>query len=253
MATVSGTTTGGTPGTSWGTPFPVNVPAGTANGDLLIAVNASEWGSLASNAVPAGFTRLTTSEFDGGANGIHISIGWRTASSEPASYTFASAADTANVGAIFRITGHAAAVQVAQAAAAVGLTAPSVVPNGASDLLMTFHVSRTSGSTTMTWTPPTGMTEHVDLTRGDYISLHAASLAAPPNPTGTRTATQSFSDQAVSAAISIAGDVAPTRTGRVKVWDGAQWVSKPIRVWDGASWVEKPLKVWDGSQWITAK
>ena len=35
----------------------------------------------------------------------------------------------------------------------------------------------------------------------------------------------------------------------IKVWDGVDWVLKPLKVWDGAEWVSKPIKVWDGVEW----
>jgi hypothetical protein len=37
--------------------------------------------------------------------------------------------------------------------------------------------------------------------------------------------------------------------GQPKVWDGTQWVRKPVKVWDGTQWVIKPVKVWDGNAW----
>lgn len=39
-------------------------------------------------------------------------------------------------------------------------------------------------------------------------------------------------------------------TGQLKVWDGSNWVAKPVKVWDGANWVVKPVKRWDGSSWV---
>lgn len=40
-------------------------------------------------------------------------------------------------------------------------------------------------------------------------------------------------------------------TGYIKVWDGTQWVKKPVKVWDGSQWVVKPLKFWNGATWQT--
>lgn len=252
-ATVLGVATGGTPGTNWGTAFPVNVPAGTVDGDLLIAINVSEYSTIANSLVPAGFTRLTTSEYDGNTHGLHLSLGYRVASSEPASYTFASGSGSANVGAIFRVGSHDAAVVISQTTPAAGRSAPPVALNGTDDLLMTFHITRTGGSSTLTWTPPAGMTERVDLTRGNYVSLSANTLESPASAQ-SRTAVGSFSDESVSSAISIKGTpAAPSRSGNAKVWDGSSWVSAPAKVWDGATWANGVLKVWDGSAWVVAK
>jgi hypothetical protein len=40
--------------------------------------------------------------------------------------------------------------------------------------------------------------------------------------------------------------------GRLNVWDGSQWVEKPMKAWSGSAWVEKPVKVWNGSSWVPA-
>lgn len=39
--------------------------------------------------------------------------------------------------------------------------------------------------------------------------------------------------------------------GKVKVWNGTQWVIKPVKVWTGAAWVEKPAKYYNGITWVT--
>jgi len=44
---------------------------------------------------------------------------------------------------------------------------------------------------------------------------------------------------------------AATTTGQIKVWDGTQWVAKPVKVWTGASWVVKPVKYYNGTTWVT--
>lgn len=40
-------------------------------------------------------------------------------------------------------------------------------------------------------------------------------------------------------------------TGQIKVWDGSQWVAKPMKVWDGSQWVTKPVKYYNGTEWVT--
>jgi len=37
--------------------------------------------------------------------------------------------------------------------------------------------------------------------------------------------------------------------GGLKVWNGTQFVIKPLKVFNGTSWVEKPLKRFDGNNW----
>ena len=38
--------------------------------------------------------------------------------------------------------------------------------------------------------------------------------------------------------------------GKVKAWNGAAHVEKPVKVWTGSAWVEKPVKHWTGSGWV---
>jgi hypothetical protein len=38
--------------------------------------------------------------------------------------------------------------------------------------------------------------------------------------------------------------------GKVKVWNGSIWTSKPAKVWTGSAWVTKPAKVWNGTAWV---
>jgi len=39
-------------------------------------------------------------------------------------------------------------------------------------------------------------------------------------------------------------------TGQIKVWDGSQWVAKPMKVWTGAAWETKPVKYYNGATWV---
>lgn len=50
------------------------------------------------------------------------------------------------------------------------------------------------------------------------------------------------------SAVSIA--LRPASGGKIKVYDGASWVKKPVKWWNGSAWVEKPVKRWNGSSWV---
>lgn len=43
----------------------------------------------------------------------------------------------------------------------------------------------------------------------------------------------------------------PENTGQIKVWNGSDWVAKPMKVWTGASWEVKPVKYYNGSTFVT--
>lgn len=45
----------------------------------------------------------------------------------------------------------------------------------------------------------------------------------------------------------------PLSIGYVWVWDGIDWVEKPLKVWNGTSWEVKPVKYYDsGDGWTLA-
>lgn len=195
--------------------FPVSVPAGTADLDLLIGVVSSDWGADSANAFPTpAWTKLTTSSYSGGTDAWHTAIYARIASSEPASYTVSLAPSSGNVAAILRITGWDSAAGIAGAVkevapvAVVGgvttLAAPSIVPAGGDDLLITFHGGEASGSGARTWTQPPGMSEQLDRQSTIWTSLEVSILDSPSNPSGTKTATVSATiDNGAACTISI--------------------------------------------------
>lgn len=199
-----------TTGSSNSASYTVAVPTSTANGDLLIGVVASDFGTSAGNSFPAGWTALTTSTYDGGTDAFHVKLYARVAASEPASYTI-SHDNSDSVAAILRITGWDSASgiagaikQVAPSTTGTGTTAPSLTPFGADDLLITFHGAESSAGGSRTWTPPTGMTEQADRQSTTWASLEVNSLANPSTPSGTKVATPSASvDTGAACTISI--------------------------------------------------
>lgn len=40
--------------------------------------------------------------------------------------------------------------------------------------------------------------------------------------------------------------------GKVKVWDGYNWVPRETYVWNGTAWAKGVVKVWTGSAWVEA-
>lgn len=38
--------------------------------------------------------------------------------------------------------------------------------------------------------------------------------------------------------------------GKIKVWTGSAWESKPVEHWTGSAWVTGSLKYWNGSDWV---
>ena len=178
------------------TSYTVNVPAGTQDGDLLIAVSASDWETLADHAVPTGFTALSTSSYDGGSNSIHAAIGYRIASSEPANYTFTDgvSAGSDNAGMIIRVTGADATPVIAQVAptaitAGTGtVTAPSPTPDSSSDLIIVAVVTDGGdGGGSVSWSWHASCAEINEVQSTTFTSISAAAT----DSSGTYTATAS--------------------------------------------------------------
>lgn len=178
--------------------YTITLPSGTTNGDLLIGIVASDWNTLANNNLPlASWTALTTSDYDGGTNAMHVAINYRIASSEPANYTVSIGGGADSAAAILRVTGHDGTpviVQVAPTVVSAGtgaINAPSLTPSGADDLLICIGaVDGANGGGALTWSDTAGgLTEHVDRQSTTWTSLKVGSLANPSSPSGAKTLT----------------------------------------------------------------
>lgn len=197
--------------------FSLNVPAGTVDGDLLIAINSSDFGTLAANPIPGGFTALSTATYDGGNNAVHIAVGYRIAASEPASYTFTVAASSDSAGALLRITGADGVPTITQvasaafAAAAGTVDSPTLNPSGSNDLLICFAVTDgANGGGAVTWSEPAGMSLVTTVQSTTWTALGVASLGSPSSPSGAKTWTTSTGNHNAGAAGSIAVKAAAT-------------------------------------------
>lgn len=76
---------GANTGTGTATSIAVNVPAGTVDGDVMVAVVFTTGGTGAEISAPAGWTTVNNTEV---GTVLAVATFYRVASSEPASYTF---------------------------------------------------------------------------------------------------------------------------------------------------------------------
>ena len=149
--------------TSGVTSLTVNKPAGTVNGDVMIAAIAVR-PSTATITAPAGWTlirRTNQALTNDNAQATYRKV---AGAAEPASYTWTFSASTGSAGGIMTFFGvnTASPVDVENGqATASGLThtAPSVTTTKSYDMIVTTH----SFTSAATWTPPGGMTEAVDV------------------------------------------------------------------------------------------
>jgi hypothetical protein len=209
MASVRATTTGTNTG---GASVSVTRPTGTANGDVMVAFIASDSGTAP--GLPTGFRILLKHEHNT-TNGIKFKVGYKVASSEPASYTFTQGASS---DAVATVTAVQNAVpfftwSMDTRANATALVAPTLTWFSSNDLLLCGAAVDGSGSA-ITWTPPTNMTEQADANSTGFTSASVASLigANLSNPTGSKsfTASAGGSNGAITWSLIIADSAAVT-------------------------------------------
>jgi hypothetical protein len=197
-------------------------PAGVANGDLLIASMAIHMNSntVDISTVPTGWTLLRTVNNFANAN-QRLSVYWKIAASEPASWTWVTSistgfscvgsviaiSDPVDLGAGVYIADHSGA---GESAASNSHPASSVTAVSADDMLVYFGSCRQSGLGTTSWTPPTGFTERFEIheTNTDHHLTASMKAAGAAGATGTVTATTPAT--AVKASVILAAAVGGT-------------------------------------------
>jgi hypothetical protein len=153
-------------------------PAGTTAGDLLLAVQTSDYrGTLTEMAAPSGWTELANNS-DRSSDVGFVKVWQKVAtSSEPASYTFADSASATSDVVIVALTGYDSTQPLSvnptwnSGGAQSTHVAPSI--NAASgDMFITAYVAGTNG-TTRTYTGPSAMTlaKTATLSTSGYVLL----------------------------------------------------------------------------------
>src|SRR5262249_35097031 len=148
----------------------LNVPNGTANGDLLVAQIGAVGGSGTSITAPSGWT-IIGSKVDNGTD-LTQAIYYRAANNEPASYTWSLGQSKGNYGIMEAWknpdpTNPINASGSQANASSTSVTAPSITTTQDNCKLLFFGGIRSKS----TWTPPTGFTER----------NHAGGSAATPS------------------------------------------------------------------------
>jgi uncharacterized protein DUF6701 len=190
----------------------INVPAGTAANDVMIASityrpcsNVSAAACTTTVTPPGGWTPVNTvtDQITGGGTGgfgNRLFVYWRVATgAEPASYTWTFGGQLVHAGAAGGIisfsgvdTASPIVVEAGQTtASSTSHTAPSVNTGAVTNTVL---VSSHAANSSATWAPPAGMTERVDAASqavpndlGDGIEINHQ-LFAGSGATGARTA-----------------------------------------------------------------
>jgi hypothetical protein len=183
----------------------VNVPTGTADGDVMIATFCSN-NTGAHNVTLTGWTLIQDTA---GTTPSQRMISWfRIASSEPASYTIDQDGGGKDLAAAIMTFRNANATQPDTSSeqynsvSSANVDAATITATAASALVFVGGM----GANNVTFTPPSGYTEKVDIKAiGTNASLTMAILENwSGGATGTVTATASASDESLAHLISVA-------------------------------------------------
>ncbi|MEA2723833.1 MAG: biosis protein MshQ, partial [Gemmatimonadales bacterium] len=214
------------------TSLTINKPAGTVNGDLMIAAIAVR-PNTATITPPAGWTLIRRTNQTAANDNAQATYRKVAGAAEPASYTWTVGAPTGLAGGIMTFYGvdTAAPVDVENGqvtASALTHTAPSVTTTTINDMIVTTHSFTSAAS----WTPPGGMTEAVDVasdavpnTVGIALEMNYV-LQPAAGASGAWTATASNDlDAGVAQTVALSRATTATWTGAVNnLWsNGGNW------------------------------
>lgn len=178
----------------------INKPTGTVQDNVMIAAIAVR-PDTATITAPSGWT-LVRKDTNASAIPDQLNTYSKVAgASEPASYSWTIGVNTGAAGGILSFSGvnTASPIDVSGGQQVIGTTtsivAPSVNTTEVNTMLVTFHCVTSSGTAGSAWTPPTGMTEAVDISSesantGESLGINYVVQAAA-GATGTKTAMMS--------------------------------------------------------------
>lgn len=190
-------------------------PAGTQDGDVLIAFQAADFGSLADMGTPTGgatWELVDQASVSDGEIDIYVKVWTKTAgASEPATYSFSKNANADGVVAIAALSGALlSGWQRSSSTSASNTVSTPAVTAEAGDVELRFAVGFPyPGNAARSWSPPSGFTEQADTQANIYTTC---TLASRTVTTGGSTGTQNFT---------CSGQVAPSQGWTVLVTTGS--------------------------------
>lgn len=180
-----------------------NKPTGTASGDVMVAFAAADWGD------PAAMTATGWSPVDSqlqGTNALNVKVWSKVAGgAEPSTYTFGGDAASDNAVGIITTRGTTASFLTAKTftpSSSLSRVAPTILGVPTPSILLCFVM--VDGSAGLTFLPPAGMAEQVDVQSTDWTAISVASLLAVSGDTGTQTFTASNSNSPAGIEMSVA-------------------------------------------------
>lgn len=158
------------------TTITIAVPAGTADGDILVAVVFIDAGTTFT--VPAGWTEAVDTNFRPSAL-----VAYKSAASEPANYTFTAARNDLMFGAILTYRYASFGVAGVIDSGANPLDLPQITSPDSQSMLFAIGARSTASITLGT---PVSMAAVITDNDGNVPSVKICALAVPKGPTGVR-------------------------------------------------------------------
>jgi hypothetical protein len=185
------------------------VPAGTADGDVMIAVLAVR-PDTATVTAPGGWGAAISSTGNVGPTASRLLVYKRTASSEPASYAWTlGAGPTGAAGGIMSFGGADTAAVDVNNAVATATSFSHTTPSSSTSFIDEMLIATFEFPTAAPWSEASGMTEAIDIASEAYPNTAGISIASyyklqPSVATFTKTATSEFqADAGVAHIVSL--------------------------------------------------
>lgn len=175
-------------------PTEVAVPAGTAEGDVILAVPANQFGLISDiEPVESGWTQIHAR--DAGWQDVHLRLFWRVATDdEPETYSFTNGLAAEQITHLITLRDASLLLDDGWYVASTmrrywwerddGHIAPSIERDGQL-LLCLSYLAHALSQSPIVQTPPAGMTEISDVS-GAASAMSVSAMASPPRPTGAR-------------------------------------------------------------------
>jgi hypothetical protein len=168
--------------THYGPSVSVAAPTGVASGVVLVAIHAADTGTVTQLGTPTGGAAWSLlGSVTHGAGSGHMRIWWKVAgASEPASYGFTKDSNADSSIAILAVAGADTAtpkIGLVSAQNGAVVDTPSTVPAGADDFDIRIGAGYASSGAAMSWSPPAGYTNTVNINSRGYASIGVSYLA----------------------------------------------------------------------------
>jgi hypothetical protein len=205
----------------------INKPSGTVEGDILLLLVSLDRTTAETITPPSGFAALASSPLNSAVEAGSSACFWKKAgASEPASYdwTCTSSASTAGILAAYSGRDGTTPINASSglaeggAASAASVNATGITPSVDNCDIVYLAATDTTVSATVSWTPPSGMTERAEVTTASpWVNATLADLTqGTAASTGTVTGTATWTGGGTTGRMAFLVALAPAAGSSAK-------------------------------------